>query len=80
MKTATLYSSRNSEDGKQPENKMFWYNNTLNFNSQLKEMEKCHRLLYEEMVAPVSGKRKVHITTDHPAHQKLKKILKTLLM
>lgn len=79
MKTATLYSSRNSEDGKQPENKMFWYNNhTLDFNSQLKEMEKCHRLLYEEMVAPVSGKRKVHITTDHPAHQKLKKILKSI--
>ncbi len=78
MKTATVYSSRNNENGKQPENKMFWNIYHQDFSGQLKDMEKCHRLLYEEIVAPVSGKKTFASTMDHPACQKLKKILKVI--
>ena len=81
MKPVIVYSSRNNDNGKQPDNKMFWNvyaQENEDFSSQLDLMIRAHKQLYQEIVAPEFKETKKIRIDEHPAFKKLEQILKSI--
>lgn len=74
------YSSRNNDDGTQADNKMFWNifeQENESFESQLRKMEKAHRAIYDDVIAPGAKKSSTRIS-DHWAYRDLNEMLEDI--